>query len=374
VAAAVWISFGLVQCAQSYLLALATGRAWTLLGALAAGMPWWFAWLAVTPAIAMLAERFAFAGGRFWPSLAAHAAAAVAIACAVLLVTGSVYWLTTGQNAGPATSLGNQVQRFFGSFFLESVVTYAGTAGVLISIDFARAIRDEAVVRAQLEARSSALEASAHKARLDALAMELNPHFLFNTLSAISGLVAQDRRAEAREVIQRLGGLLRQTLGTGNGACNSVAREMELLEDYLFIQRTRFSDRLRVSLDVDPAARDCLVPTMLIQPLVENAIRHGLEPSEGQGTVRVRVEVVSSTLRVSIADSGIGFRLDAGGRPVREGIGIANTRARLEHLFGDQAALVLQNAAQGGAEAVVLLPATRDVSLRNASSRNGSAA
>jgi sensor histidine kinase YesM len=190
--------------------------------------------------------------------------------------------------------------------------------------------------------------------------MQMNPHFLFNTLTAISGLVSQERKAEAREVIQRLGELLRQSLGNGNGPFSTVAREVELLEDYLYIQRIRFSDRLSVTVDIDEETRDLLVPTMLLQPLVENAIRHGIEPREEKGTVHVSVQRLGYSLRISIADSGAGFALGGNGRPAREGIGIANTRERLDHIYGSAASLQLRNNRGGGAEAVVIVPMIPD--------------
>jgi sensor histidine kinase YesM len=217
-------------------------------------------------------------------------------------------------------------------------------------------MRDESVNRARLEARTAALESSVAQARLDALSMQMNPHFLFNTLTAISGLVSQERKAEAREVIQRLGELLRQSLGNGSGPFTTVAKEAALLEDYLYIQRIRFSDRLGVHVDIDRDARDCLVPSMLLQPLVENAIRHGIEPREGKGDVQVSVRREADTLRINISDSGAGFALGRDGRPAREGIGIANTRERLDHIYGTNASLTLQNRTGGGAEAIVVLP------------------
>ena len=362
VAAAVWMSFALVQVVQSFVFARAAGRAWTLSGAMIGGFPWWISWLVLTPLIAYLAERFPFTEGRHWQAIGKHAIAGVLVALVQVVSVGAIYWFSIGQNSGVATSLGNQVQRFFGNFFLESIVTYAGTAGVFIAIDFARAVRDEAVVRARLESRAAALESSVAQARLDALSMQMNPHFLFNTLTAISGLVSQERKAEAREVIQRLGELLRQSLGNGNGGgpFSTVAREAELLEDYLYIQRVRFSDRLTASIDIDRQARDLLIPTMLLQPLVENAIRHGVEPKEGKGEVQVHVSREADSLRIRIADSGKGFMLGGDGRPAREGIGIANTRERLDHIYGSAASLVLSNPATGGAEALVVLPVMPD--------------
>ena len=357
IAAAIWMTFALVQVLQSFVLSQATGRPWTLVGSIKGGFPWWISWMLLTPVIAALADRFPFSDGRHWRALGRHAVAGVLVAIVQVVTVGAIFWFTTGQYNGVATSLGNQVQRFFGNYFLESIVTYAGTAGVFVAIDFARAVRDEAVSRAQLEARAAELESSVAQARLDALSMQMNPHFLFNTLTAISGLIAQERRTEAREVIQRLGELLRQSLGNGNGAFSTVAREAALLEDYLYIQRLRFSDRLSARVDIDRDARDLFIPTMLLQPLVENAIRHGVEPREGKGTVHVSVTREASLVRISIADSGRGFSLGLDGRPTREGIGIANTRERLDHIYGSAGSLTLRNRSEGGAEATVLLPA-----------------
>ena len=357
VAAAIWMSFALIHVVQNFVFARAAGRAWTLVGALVLLLPWWLSWLLATPVIAFLVDRFPFTEGRPWQALGRFAVAGVVLAFVQLALTGAVYWYTIGQYNGVATSLLNQVQRYYGQFFLESIVTYAGTAGVFLAIDYARAMRDQAINRARLEARAAALETSVAQARLDALSMQMNPHFLFNTLTAISGLVSQERKAEAREVIQRLGELLRQSLGNGgSGPFSTVAREAALVEDYLYIQRIRFSDRLGATIDIDRDARECLIPSMLLQPLVENAIRHGVEPKEGKGTVQVSVRREADSLRINITDSGVGFRLGGDGRPAREGIGIANTRERLDHIYGSAASLQLQNRAGGGAEAIVILP------------------
>lgn len=361
VAAAVWLAFAVLQVIQSSVFARAAGREWSLSAAVVAGFPWWLSWIILTPVIAALAERSPFTGGRHWQALGRHAVSGATVSLVQVVVVGAVYWFTTGQHAGVATSLGNQIQRFFGNYFLESIITYAATAGVFIAIDFARAVRDEAVQRARLEARAAALESSVAQARLDALSMQMNPHFLFNTLTAISGLVSQERKTEAREVIQRLGEVLRQSLGNGSGPFSTVAREAELLEDYLYIQRLRFSDRLTATVRIDELAGELLIPSMLLQPLVENAVRHGIEPREGKGQIDVSVGRHGDTLRIRIADSGPGFRLDEDGRLRREGIGIANTRERLEHLYGTEATLELGNRSEGGAEALVTVPVVNDV-------------
>lgn len=353
--AAVWLTFGLAQCVQSYVLAGATGRAWTLSGALVTAMPWWLSWFVLTPVIALLTARFHFTG-RFWRPLAAHIVAGTAVSSAHLAVVGSVYWFTTGRAAGVAATLGNQVQRFFGSFFLEAIVTYAGVVGVLVAMAFARAVRDRDVARMKLEAHAASVEASLTKARLDALRMELNPHFLFNTLAAISALVGQDRKADARDVIGRLSDLLRRALDGGEAQVSTVAAELAVLDDYLHIQRLRFNDRLVITVDAPDDVLTCTLPTFLLQQLVENAIRHGVEPTQGTGTVAIVARCENALLRISVRDTGPGLPPDTGAPPGRNGIGLANARARLAHLYGGKATIDVHNVDGGGVEAVVLIP------------------
>ncbi|HYV96741.1 MAG TPA: histidine kinase [Gemmatimonadaceae bacterium] len=360
VAAVIWLGCGLAQSVQSLLFARATGRAWSFGPALVSGMPWWISWMLFTPLIAWIARRFTFAPGARWRSVAAHVVAGTAIASVHLALTGSAYWFTTARVAGPATSLGNQVQRFFGNYFLEALVTYAAVAGAFVAIDFARGMRDEALARARAEAEAAALEATVANARFELLAMELKPHFLFNTLSAISGLIAQNRAPEAREMIQRLSSLLRQTLA-GEGKLAPVSREMELMDDYLYIQRARFSDRLSVAINVDDHAQAALVPAMLLQPLVENAIRYGIEPMPSRGEVGINIARHGTHVRISVTDTGPGFRFDARGALPNEGIGIGNTRARLAHLYGKGASIELRNRESGGAVVLVDIPAMGDL-------------
>jgi two-component sensor histidine kinase len=199
--------------------------------------------------------------------------------------------------------------------------------------------------RAEERARKALeLEARLADAKLQALRMQLHPHFLFNTLNAIAALVHKDPRA-ADDMITNLSELLRATLDTAAQEI-PLRQELEFLDRYLEIQQMRFGDRLRVEKDLDAAALDALVPTLILQPLVENAIRHGIEPARGPGVVTLRARrAESGLLRLSVRDSG-------GGAAPREksspGIGLANTRARLEALYGRAARLSLHADAEGG--------------------------
>jgi signal transduction histidine kinase len=192
--------------------------------------------------------------------------------------------------------------------------------------------------------RALELEARLADAKLQALRMQLHPHFLFNTLNAIAALVHKDPRA-ADDMITNLSELLRATLDTAAQEI-PLRQELEFLDRYLEIQQMRFGERLRVEKDLDAAALDALVPTLILQPLVENAIRHGIEPAARPGVVTLRARRgEDGMLMLSVRDSG-------GGSAPREksspGIGLANTRARLEALYGRAASLTLHADAEGG--------------------------
>jgi hypothetical protein len=189
------------------------------------------------------------------------------------------------------------------------------------------------------ERRSLELEANLAKARLQALTMQLQPHFLFNALNAIAALVHTNPDA-ADEMLAALSDLLRLTLETSHEQELPLRRELEFVERYLMIEHVRFGDRLQFELDVAPETEAALVPTFLLQPLVENAVRHGLEPRSGNGKLVIRARRDNGSLRLSVEDNGVGLREE---KPDREGIGLANTRARLRELYDGAANVELRN-------------------------------
>jgi LytS/YehU family sensor histidine kinase len=202
--------------------------------------------------------------------------------------------------------------------------------------------REQRVAAAQLEGRLS-------EARLESLRLQLHPHFLFNTLNAISAFVDADPE-RARRMIARLGELLRRTLDGGTTAELPLSRELDLLAPYLEIQRIRFGDRLSIELDVPDGAAGALVPTLMLQPLVENAVEHGVNRTHDGARVRLTAERAGDRLRLEIEDNGPG--------PTRggEGVGLANTRARLAALYGDSHRLELKAAETGGTMVSIELP------------------
>lgn len=200
------------------------------------------------------------------------------------------------------------------------------------------------------ERRSLELEASLAKARLDALAMQLQPHFLFNSLNAIAALVHKDPEA-ADEMLGALSDFLRMTLESSGEPELPLRRELEFIERYLAIEKVRFGDRLRFTIDVEPGTLEARVPALVLQPLVENAVRHGIEARPGEGLITISAARSDSRLLLKVTDNGAGLRNAPGSGG---GIGLTNTRSRLRELYGDAATLELRN--EGGVSVLLSLP------------------
>jgi LytS/YehU family sensor histidine kinase len=215
------------------------------------------------------------------------------------------------------------------------------------AVYYARHSRNQAVRRAQLETRLA-------EAQLQVLRLQLHPHFLFNTLHTISALMHKDLRAADR-MLALLGDLLRDSFEKVGAQEVSLKQELGFLERYLEIERTRFRDRLTIRLDIDPEALDAEVPNLLLQPLVENAIRHGIGKRQDAGCIDIVARRKSERLDVRIRDDGPGLRQDVE-RAVRGGVGLANTAARLQQLYGDAHTFDLHNRPEGGLEVVLEIP------------------
>jgi two-component system LytT family sensor kinase len=192
------------------------------------------------------------------------------------------------------------------------------------------------------------------EARLEALRMQLNPHFLFNTLHAISALIHDNPQAADR-VVARLSELLRLTLDQTKPQEVPLSEEVAFLDRYLEIEQTRFVERLKVEKDISPETQQALVPYLILQPLVENAIRHGIEPREDLGLLRIRAARRDGKLELSIRDNGDGLSTNHDSS-TQEGIGLSNTRSRLRHLYGENCRFELAPAEGGGLEARIEIP------------------
>jgi two-component system LytT family sensor kinase len=195
-----------------------------------------------------------------------------------------------------------------------------------------------------------ALHAQLAEARLDALRAQINPHFLFNTLNAIAALVERDP-AGVRRMIARLGELLRHTIDSRGAATVPLREELDFLQRYVEIMEIRFQGRLRVQTEIDPGALDVLVPSLILQPIMENALEHGASRAVGEGRIEITAVLDASRLIVTVRDNGPGVR-----EGESAGVGLSNTRARLAQLYEGEASLTLTSDPNGGAVATITIP------------------
>lgn len=228
--------------------------------------------------------------------------------------------------------------------------TFWGLVGVAHAIHF----HERNKIR---ELRESELQARLVQARLQTLRMQMNPHFLFNTLNSIASLVPENP-ALAEKLIEALGGLLRQTIDGADRQEIPVRDELEFLDRYLLIERVRFGERLSIEKQIDAEVLDDTVPALILQPLVENAMKHGIEEQIAPGVVRISVRPAGEKLRIGVCDNGPGLA-KARNRTIREGVGLSNIRARLKELFGGAASMHLHPGELGGFAVTIELPRRR---------------
>lgn len=304
----------------------------------------WYAWALLAPAIFWLAARFRFERSRRARSVAVHVVAGVAFAVLHALLDH------LAGRAIPALPEVSLTRQFFFSRLHGNLLTYLAIVAGWNLVEIYREAREREVRASQLETRLA-------EARLSALKMQLHPHFLFNTLHAISALMHRDVDAADR-MLARLSDLLRLTLENAGTQEVRLKEELDFLEQYLDIERTRFGDRLTVDLDVDPETLDAWIPNLILQPLVENAIRHGVAPRAEPGWIGVRTVLRDEELRVTVEDDGPGLPATAGAGSgnAGPGVGLANCRARLRQLYGDRGRLDLGTAPAGGLQVALRIP------------------
>ena len=295
-------------------------------------------WTAFTPLIFYLAERYPIERGQWARRLVLHFVFSVAIAGLDSVVDRLVCPFLSARSDWPLA------RRFWGESFIN-VYSYFATLAAGLAIRFYRLYHDRRL-------RVSKLETELAMTKLRALQMRLRPHFLYNALHTIGGLVRTEQGPAAVRMIAGLGDLLRHTLREDEAQEVPLSRELELTFRYLDIEQARFGDRLRVEVEIAPETANAHVPSLLLQPLVENAVRYGVESSSGGGQVVVRAYRDGDALCLDVQDNGNGPRDEA----VGSGIGLSTTRARLEQLYGRQHKLELERAASGGALASVRIP------------------
>jgi signal transduction histidine kinase len=308
-------------------------------------------WAALTPLVFALAARFSPSRGRWLWRLPLLLAAGLVLALFVDLSVGLARdTLLEGlPRRSEPPGLWRGVRRLW---FLNDFIIYLGVLAAGTAREYFRRYEARHQEALRLRAEAVALQAQLAEAQVAALRMQLNPHFLFNTLHAISALVGRDP-AGVRRMIARLSELLRATLDESSPAERTVDEEVAFIGRYLEIMLVRFEGRLEVETSVEPGAGDALVPTLILQPLVENAVKHGVGARRG-GRIAVAARRVDGRVELSVRDSGPGP--PPGDPSAAGGIGLRNTEARLRQTYGDDQRLTIRAAEEGGTLAVVEVP------------------
>ena len=285
---------------------------------------YWYVWALFTPSIVWLSQHFRLERQGLLRAAAVHLPSVALFSLAhIAIMAGVQWWLATP--AGGSFQLGIEARRSVLQNFDWEMTTYWAIAGLSHAVLYYRESRERALRTAQLETKLI-------EAQMRALQQQLQPHFLFNTLHAISALMHRDIDAADRTLI-RLSDLLRMTLENLGEQQVPLKTELDFLTKYLEIEQTRFADRLTVHFDVQPEALDVLVPTLLVQPLVENAIKHGISRKKGPGHISVTAHAAHDKLCIEVRDNGVGLS-ETALNALQKGIGVSTTRARLQHQYG----------------------------------------
>jgi sensor histidine kinase YesM len=309
----------------------------------------WGWWGCIASAIWKLGQRVPLASSFSLKTVSIHVLAGLALGVAHLLLLGSLGFTVAGWQAHATalavwTSLLN-INRLGIEFLL-----YGFVLGITAIIQFQ--------IRAQRDAmKSLELQRQLSAAHLRALQMQMEPHFLFNTLNAITTLVELGRQTEALEALTHLNALLKTTLRQGTPEKIPLARELEFIENYLAIEQIRFADRLKVEMKVASAALDGLVPCFLLQPVIENAIRHGIAHLEEDGAIHTSIHREGDMLQFTVRDNGPGLKVQS---IPGHGIGLKNTEQRLLHFYQNAYRFAATEPKSGGFEVSITIPYERD--------------
>ena len=343
-----WLLLSVTSVIPSYLYYLSEGQKvpW---GRLGSEIVAWFLWILLLPLILWTAHSFPLERQVWRRSVPVHllVGSAVAFLYAVLVVVKNQIFLVTAH--APAPPFLSMLEGYLVGGFQFYFLIHWMIVAVVHALDYYEKYRERELRAAQLEARLT-------RAQLQVLKMQLDPHFLFNTLNTISVLVHRDPEGADR-MICRLSDFLRLSLQSADREQVTLEEELQFLDSYLEIQKARFGPRLRVEVEVDPEALSSLVPNLILQPLVENALRHGMSRRPEPLAVRVRARLLGRRrLELAVTDDGAGLP-QGGDRALKEGIGLANTRARLAQLYGPDHRFELANREGAtGAAAVLVIP------------------
>jgi signal transduction histidine kinase len=336
-----WALCAVVFATQSHVAAAVRGQPVPWGGALAAWSVWSGAWALLTLPILRLAKRVPFERHAFWRALAVHVAGSIGS----VLFHIALYAAAAPLVGAPGFSAdwSATYTRLLGTAFLPSLAVYWVLVGAVQFLQLRQAVHE----RERLHLR---LEAQIAEARLLALKSQLQPHFLFNTLNSIAVLIGDDPAA-ARHMLQLLCGLLRKVLDNDGNREVTLREELDFIASYLEIEQIRFADRLTYHVDAAPELMQARVPSLVLQPLVENAIRHGVARRARPVRIAVSARAANGMLRLTVADNGAGLGLH-----VKFGIGLSNTRARLQQMFSASHAFDIGDNPGGGTLVSLAIP------------------
>jgi len=340
-----WMAFALLNNVQSYYFMLSVERQASWWSLLPSALLYFGLWALLTPLVVWLAKRLSLKREDWLPKLFFHLLIAIGLA---VLQQAVFELIILNANATPERPFAWKtfyqvvIRQFdYGIYFYFIILL------IKHALEYYRRFQDEQISASQLKAELA-------QAQLQALKMQLHPHFLFNTLNAIAVLIEEDPKA-ARAMLGQLSDLLRLTLESVETQEVSLRKELEFLDQYLRIQRTRFGERLVIKKEIDPATIEANVPYLILQPLVENAIRHGVESVPGPAVIEISSSRQDGMLELRVRDTGPGLTNDSYALS-RRGVGLANTRARLQTLYGERCRFELNNADGGGLQATMLIP------------------
>jgi two-component system, LytTR family, sensor kinase len=343
IAFAFWTLIGIAFAGQLYLSKSKMGEPVPWSFAMGRALADWYVFALLSIPALWLARRFSLGDARWAANLITHFAASALFSVAWMVLRAVVeVWLTRG--AAEAVTFAAAFNRALVTTFFYNLLIYWVIITVGYAFDYYRKFSEREVRAAELEKRLT-------EARLQALQMQLNPHFLFNTLHAISSLMHQDVEAADRMLV-RLSDLLRRALESTDTQEVPLREEIDFLSRYAEIEQARFGDRLKVEMNIAPDTLNALVPNLVLQPLLENAIRHGVEPHARAGRIEVSARREGDLLRLQVHDNGGGLVNGS----IVEGVGLSNTRARLKQLYGGRQSFELANADGGGVIVSATLP------------------
>jgi two-component sensor histidine kinase len=344
---------GLIAAGQHYLAARMEGEQVPFIAAVVWAMPFWYLWAIMVPAVVSVARRLPIERTRRISRTALHLAIAIVFAFVHSLPMFTIQWFAQPSetldlaNRSPLAML----MVFVAYEFTSNMLAYGTIVGVTHAIEFYRRFRERQLAAIQLETQLA-------RAQVRALRMQLNPHFLFNAMNSIAMLIRHQERDEAVRTIAGLSDLLRYVLEETKEQEVPLRQELEFVQRYLAIEEVRFRDRLEVHIDADPDVLDALVPNLILQPLAENAIRHGIAKRAAARLVTVSARRSADDLVLEVSDDGPGLTQTPS--PTGNGVGLHNTQERLRQLYGERQAFEIADGPTQGAIARITLPLHTD--------------